>query len=67
VTPHTKSSLLWGVVGALSFLVLVQGYDLLLGLAVGFPARFVVAALVGTVAAGLAHRLNPRFGPKGRT
>jgi hypothetical protein len=67
VTPRTKSSLLWGLVGALVFLVLVQGYDLLVGLDVGFVARFGVAAVVGTVAAGLTHRLSPRFGAKGRT
>jgi hypothetical protein len=67
VTPRTKSSLLWGLVGALAFLVLVQGYDLLFGLSVGFAARFGVSAVVGVVAAGLTHRLAPRFGPKGRT
>ena len=67
MSPRTKASLLWGLVGALAFLVLVQGYDLLLGLDVGFAARFGVAALVGIVAAGLTHRLSPRFGAKGRT
>ncbi|WP_318567300.1 hypothetical protein [Salinigranum marinum] len=67
MTPRTKSSLLWGAVGALAFLVLVQGYDLLVGLDVGFAVRFGVAALVGIAAAGLIHRLAPRFGAKGRT
>jgi hypothetical protein len=67
VTPRTKASLLWGLVGALAFLVLVQGYDLLLGLDVGFAPRFAVAAVVGIVAAGLVHRLRPRFESKGRT
>ena len=67
MSPRTKASLLWGLVGALAFLVLVQGYDLLLGLDVGFAARFGVAALVWIVAAGLTHRLSPRFGAKERT
>jgi hypothetical protein len=67
LAPRTKASLLWGVVGALAFLVLVQGYDLAVGLDVGFASRFAVAALVGVAAAGLTHRLNPRFESKGRT
>jgi hypothetical protein len=67
VTPRTKSSVLWGVVGALSFLVLVQGYDLLLGLDVGFGPRLGVALAVGVAAGTLSHRLAPRFGSKGRT
>ena len=67
MTPRTRASVLWGVVGALTFLVLVQGYDLLLGLDVGFAPRFAVAAVVGVVAAVLSHRLAPRFGSKGRT
>jgi hypothetical protein len=64
--PRTKASLLWGLVGALAFLVLVQGYDLVVGLDVGFAARLGVALVVGAVAAGLTHRLRPRFGAKGR-
>jgi hypothetical protein len=67
VTPRTKSSLLWGLVGALAFLVLVQGYDLLAGLSVGFVARVAVAVVVGSAAAGLSYRLAPRFRAKGRT
>ncbi|WP_372911364.1 hypothetical protein [Salinigranum sp.] len=67
MTPRTKSSLLWGLVGALAFLVLVQGYDLAAGLTVGFGARFAVAVLVGVVAAALSYQLAPRLGSKGRT
>jgi hypothetical protein len=67
VTPRTKSSLLWGLVGALTFLVLVQGYDLAFGLGMGMGVRVGVAVFVGTVAAGLTHRLRPRFVAKGRT
>jgi hypothetical protein len=67
LSPRTKASLLWGLVGALAYLVLVQGYDLAFGLDVGLAARFGVAALVGAVAAGLTYRLRPRFRAKGRT
>ncbi len=41
--PRVKASLLWGAVGALSFLVLVQGYELLDGLGVSFLAKLAVA------------------------
>jgi hypothetical protein len=67
MTPRTRASILWGAVGALTFLVLVQGYDLLLGLDVGFAPRFAVALVVGVTATALSHRLAPRFGSKGRT
>jgi len=49
MNPRTKSSLLWGVVGALSFLVLYQGYLLVDGDGVPVPA---VAAVTLAVAAG---------------
>ncbi|WP_254542875.1 hypothetical protein [Halomarina pelagica] len=60
-----RSSLLWGLVGALAFLVLVQGYDLAIGrLPVDFPARLALAAVVGALAASAAyvteHRLYRR-------
>jgi len=57
-----KSSLLWGVVGALAFLVLVQGYRLFVGpLGPGPLALGGVALLVGAVAGGLAHVLEPQI------
>ncbi|WP_248897751.1 hypothetical protein [Haloplanus halobius] len=68
MTPRHKSSLLWGLVGALSFLVLVQGYRLLVGpLEIGL---FVVgggAVAVGALSAGLTHLLAPRIRENGRT
>jgi hypothetical protein len=50
--PRTKSSLLWGVVGGLAFLVLLQGYELLSGQRVTIAAKagVTVAVLVGATA-----------------
>jgi predicted Na+-dependent transporter len=68
MTPRRKSSLLWGVVGALAFLVLVQGYRLVVGpfgidpLAIG-----AVALCVGTSSAGLTHVLAARIPGNGRS
>lgn len=42
-----KASLLWGAVGALSFLVLVQGYELVAALRLSFLVKLGVAVLVG--------------------
>ncbi len=52
---RTRTSLLWGLVGALTFLVLVQGYELFQSVPVGFGVKLGVAALVGLVAAGLTY------------
>ncbi|WP_254536731.1 hypothetical protein [Halomarina litorea] len=53
MNPRTKSSLLWGLVSALSFLVLAQGYQLfdvgrlpLAGVAIGTVVVFAGAALL---------------------
>jgi hypothetical protein len=63
-----RSSSLWGLVGLLSFLVLAQGYRLLVGpLGVGLPSLFVVGLVIGVVAAGTSYLLEPRLAPKGRT
>lgn len=47
MNPRVKASLLWGVIGVLSFLVLLQGYELLAdyrySLAVKAGATLVVA------------------------
>jgi len=50
--PRTRSSLLWGVVGCLSFLVLLQGYELLAGTRVtlGVKAGVAIAVAVGATA-----------------
>jgi len=58
VHPRTKASLLWGLIGAMAFLVLVQGYELVAGLPVGFGAKLGVALLVGTLTIGLTHAIG---------
>ncbi|MFB6140979.1 MAG: hypothetical protein ABEJ26_11140 [Halosimplex sp.] len=66
LSPATRSSLLWGVVGGLSFLVLVQGYELLAEVPVGLGAKFGIAALVAVGAAGLTYALGEgRSAPEG--
>lgn len=53
--PRLRSSLLWGLVGLLSFLVLVQGYELLADPGISIAGRLVVALVVGVVATGLSY------------
>jgi hypothetical protein len=68
VTPRRKSALLWGVVGLLAFLVLVQGYQLLVGpMPVGFLGKLAIGVLVGSVAGGVSYLLEGRLARKGRT
>jgi hypothetical protein len=61
VKPRRKASVLWGVVGSLSYLVLVQGYELLAGRPVGLVPKAAVAVVVLVVVAVTAHRLRPRL------
>jgi len=51
VNARTRASLLWGAVGGLSFLVLLQGYHLLGGESVSVPVAVgaTVVAAVGSV------------------
>jgi hypothetical protein len=68
MNPRRKSSALWGVVGALSFLVLVQGYRLLLGpLGVGTAVVAGVAVAVAGVTTGVSYVLEPRMRGNGRS
>jgi hypothetical protein len=53
--PRLRESLLWGAVGAMAFLVLVQGYELFADPGVGLPAKFGVALVVGALATGLTY------------
>ncbi len=53
--PQTKSSLLWGAIGALAFLVLAQGYELLAAPGIGLLAKLAVAVVVGIVATGVSY------------
>jgi len=50
--PRTKASLLWGLVALLSFLVLLQGYEVLADEPVTVGVKAIVSALVGIVGAG---------------
>ncbi len=57
--PAVKSSLLWGLVGGLSFLVLIQGYHLVSGEFVGIWVMAGVAFAVFAVSAVGTHLLRP--------
>ena len=55
VDARTKAALLWGVVGALGFLVLAQGYLLVSGQRVSYPPLLGVAVAVFAASAVTAH------------
>lgn len=55
VRTHTKSSLVWGIIAAFSFLVLIQAYHLLGNERVALGLMVGVAVLVGSVASVLAY------------
>ena len=55
VSPRTKASALWGLVGALSFLVLAQGYQLLEGPSVGLLPLLGVGVVVAVAASATAY------------
>ena len=57
--PERKSSLLWGVIGGLSFLVLIQGYHLVTGEFVGVWVMAGVATIVFTVSTVSTHLMRP--------
>ncbi|PSQ60152.1 MAG: hypothetical protein BRD23_02805 [Halobacteriales archaeon SW_9_67_25] len=59
--PHHKASGLWGVIGGLSFLVLVQGYELAVGTRLGMTVKAGVALVVAALAAVLTHLARPRI------
>ncbi|WP_424001970.1 hypothetical protein ACOZ4I_00560 [Haloarcula salina] len=59
--PRTKSSLLWGVVGGLAFLVLVQGYELLAGVPVTVAVKAGVTLAVAVGAALATYATQPRL------
>ena len=56
-----KSSLLWGLVGGLTFLVLVQTYHLVTDGFLPVPTVAVVAVAVTLASAAFAHLLRPRL------
>ncbi len=59
--PHTKSSILWGVVGLLSFLVLIQGYELVADVRFRWLVKVAVAIAVGVAAAVVTGRSQRRL------
>ncbi len=61
VSAGTRASLLWGLVGALAFLVLVQGYELVVGPGVDVWVRAVVALVVGVVSATATGAVRRRL------
>jgi hypothetical protein len=68
VDPRTKSSLLWGAVGVLAFLVSAQAYQLVVGpLRVGVPVLAGVTVAVGAVVAAVSYVAEHRLTSKGRT
>jgi len=56
-----KSAVLWGLVGALAFLVLHQGYVLLGNDGVSLLPAFGVAVVVGVVATAASYVGERRF------
>ena len=65
---RTRRSLLWGIVGALSFLVLLQGYELVTGELVDVPVKFGTALVVLVGATAITYLVGGRPpDPNGRT
>ena len=60
MNPRTKSSLLWGLTGALVFLVGLQTYRLVTGESVTLGATVGVALLVGVVAGAASYVVEGR-------
>ncbi|MEF8756688.1 MAG: hypothetical protein V5A33_00470 [Halobacteriales archaeon] len=59
MTGRIRASALWGLVAAMLFLVLVQGYEAAVGLSLGAAAKLAVALVVfaaGSAAAGVVDR-----------
>jgi polyferredoxin len=55
VRPRAKASLLWGAVGALVFLVLAQGYELLFAPGISLLVKLAIAAVVWLVAGAVSY------------
>jgi len=61
IDPERKATVLWGVIGGLSFLVLVQGYELVVGTRIEWATKAGIALAVAVVAAALVHLARPRL------
>lgn len=64
--PTRKASLLWGLIGGLSFLVLLQGYELLSGERVDWLVKLGVAVLVVITASVVSAVYQQRMRTKER-
>ena len=65
---RTKSAILWGLVGVLSFLVVAQGYVILVDeLPLSLLGLVGVGVIVGGVTSTIAYQFEHRFLAKGRT
>ncbi|HET7323543.1 MAG TPA: hypothetical protein VFJ06_04355 [Halococcus sp.] len=53
--PRAQSSLLWGTVAALVFLVLAQGYELLFASGIGLLTKFGIAVVAFVCATGASY------------
>jgi len=60
---EAKSALLWGLVAAMAFLALYQGYVLLGADGIGFPSAFLVAVAVGAAGTAVAYVAEERLRP----
>ncbi len=61
IDSRAKSAFLWGIVGFLSFLVLVQGYALLAEPIVTLAQALGIGLLVGLGAGAGAYLLEPQL------
>ncbi|WP_253736486.1 hypothetical protein [Halohasta salina] len=65
---RTKSSLLWGAIGALTFLVLAQGYRIVGGpLPTGYLGMVVIGLTIGGTVGTVSYLAEPWLAAKGRT
>ncbi len=58
---RTKSAVLWGLVGALSFLVLLQGYEVIVDASTPLVITAAVTVVIGVLAAGLSYVVEGRL------
>lgn len=61
MNPRTKSALLWGVVGFMTFIVLTQAYAVFVTPLLSITQAAVVALVVGIATAMSAHTLEYRI------
>jgi len=67
VNRRTKSSLLWGIVGGMTFVVLAQGYLILFGsLPIGWVGLAAIGLLIAAVVATVSYTVEPRLAAVGR-